>query len=86
MNGELSSQILVYLLTMVDMPKEGGGQLPIMEKMQKTHGCLAERLIFIIHYPFHWINKTYIYVHVVQIVPDFESFSDTAAEFWGRQN
>ncbi|KAK9874091.1 hypothetical protein WA026_002446 [Henosepilachna vigintioctopunctata] len=42
MNGELSSQILVYLLTMVDMPKEGGYQLPIMEKMQKTHGCLAE--------------------------------------------
>ncbi|XP_044746930.1 uncharacterized protein LOC123308375 isoform X2 [Coccinella septempunctata] len=42
MNGELSSQILVYLLTMVDMPKEGGCQLPIMEKMQKTHGCLAE--------------------------------------------
>lgn len=43
MNDELSSEILVYLLTMVDMPNEDGNQLPIMEKIQKTYCCLAER-------------------------------------------
>ncbi|KAJ8978711.1 hypothetical protein NQ317_015959 [Molorchus minor] len=43
MNDELPSEILVYLLTLVDMPHEDGNQLPIMEKIQKTYSCLAER-------------------------------------------
>ncbi|XP_023312235.1 uncharacterized protein LOC108914302, partial [Anoplophora glabripennis] len=42
MNEELPSDILVYLLTLVDMPNEDGIQLPIMEKIQKTYCCLAE--------------------------------------------
>lgn len=43
MNDELPSEILVYLLTLVDMPQEDGVQLPVMEKIQKTYSCIAQR-------------------------------------------
>lgn len=43
MNDELPSEILVYLLTLVDIPQENGNQPPIIEKIQKTYSCLSKR-------------------------------------------
>nr|CAH7760916.1 unnamed protein product [Callosobruchus chinensis] len=45
MNGEVPSEILVYLLTLVDMPLEQGGNFySIMDKLQKTYPCLTENI------------------------------------------
>lgn len=43
MNDELPSEILVYLLTLVDMPQENENRPPIIEKIQKTYSCLSKR-------------------------------------------
>lgn len=43
MNDELPSEILVYLLTLVDLPQDNENQPPIIEKIQKTYNCLSKR-------------------------------------------
>lgn len=43
MNSELPSEVLVYLLTLVDMPQNGGCDMPQMEKLQKSQPDLAGR-------------------------------------------
>lgn len=43
MNDELPSEILVYLLTLVDMPEENKNQPPVIEKIQKTYNFLSKR-------------------------------------------
>ncbi|XP_044263747.1 uncharacterized protein LOC123010728 [Tribolium madens] len=42
MNDELPSPILVYILTLVDMPQDFDSSSPIIEKMKKTHDFLPE--------------------------------------------
>nr|CAI5833626.1 unnamed protein product [Callosobruchus analis] len=45
MNDEVPSEILVYLLTLVDMPLEQGGNFySIMDKLQKTYPRLTENI------------------------------------------
>jgi hypothetical protein len=42
MNDQLPSPILVYILTLVDMPQDFDSQSPIIEKMRRTHDYLPE--------------------------------------------